>query len=442
MSPATSGTDAVCVYGLWHLGSVTAACLAAAGARVVGLDPDERLVGGLAAGQPPIAEPGLPELVREGLAAGRLACTTDPAEALAETTILWVTFDTPVDDDDRADVAWVRAQLEAARPYLRSGTLVLVSSQVPVGFTVGLERDWRASDPSLQFACTPENLRLGRAIEVFRYPERVVLGVGDGVDRARLVRLFAPFSDRIEWMSLQSAEMTKHALNSFLGLSVAFTNELARICERVGADASDVERGLRSEPRIGRRAYVSPGPPLAGGTLLRDVGFLSQLAAEHGLPSPLIDAVRTSNQLHQGWAFERAVGLLHGVEQPRAAVLGLTYKPGTDTLRRSSALELARVLAERGIRVTAYDPAIRELAPPLGGVEIADTVDAALADADVAVLATAWPEFRELTVERLVGRMRRPRLIDQAGFLPHLASDPRLTYLRVGQPVQGTREHR
>ena len=435
----TSGTTTrgtVCVYGLWHLGSVTAACLAAAGTKVVGLEPDARCVAELAAGRPPIAEPGLDALVQRGLADGTLSFTTSAADALAEADILWVTFDTPVDDDDQADVAWVRAQLDAVRPHLRPGTLVLVSSQVPVGFTPQLERDWRQTDPSLQFACSPENLRLGKAIEVFRQPERVVLGTGEGVDRARLARLFAPFSENIEWMSLQSAEMTKHALNSFLALSVAYTNELARICERVGADASEVERGLRSEPRIGRRAYVAAGPPIAGGTLLRDITFLSQLAAERSLASPVIDAVRVSNQLHQSWAAERAAELLQGTERPRAAVLGLTYKPGTDTLRRSSAVELAQTLAARGVQVTAYDPAIQTLPQELAQrITLTTTLDAALTGADLAILATAWPDFKTITVEHLVRTMRTPRVIDQAGFLHHLGGDSRLVYVRVGQPL-------
>jgi UDPglucose 6-dehydrogenase len=427
--------EVICIYGLWHLGCVTAACLADAGFRVVGLDRDDRCVEELRSCQPPISEPGLTNLIQRGLASGRLSFTSDPASALGESTILWVTFDTPVDEDDQADVEWVSAQLQAVRAQVRPGTLVLVSSQVPVGFTSSLERAWRKGDPSLQFACSPENLRLGRAIEAFRRPERVVVGVGEGADRERLTRLFAPFSERVEWMSLNSAEMTKHALNGFLALSVAYTNELARICERVGADASEVERGLRSEPRIGQRAYVSPGPPLAGGTLLRDIGVLGRLAAERGLASPVVDAIRVSNRLHQDWTYTRALELLGGVERPRAAVLGLTYKPGTNTLRRSASVDLARALLDHGVQVSAYDPAVRELPPSLGAVSLADQVDGALAGADIAILATPWPAFREITGDQLVRTMSRPQLIDQAGVLPHLADDPRVTYVRVGQPL-------
>lgn len=428
----------ICVFGLWHLGSVTAACLASRGFPVVGLDLDTDRITRLSAGQPPVAEPGLAELIERESAEGRLSFTDDARAALAESDILWVTFDTPVDDDDHADPDWVRQQLQTVRRYVQAGTLILVSSQVPVGFTAALERDWQRGEPSLQFACSPENLRLGQAIDVFLRPDRIVVGVGRTADRPRLERLFEPLEAKIEWMSLESAEMTKHALNGFLALSIAYTNELARISELVGADATEVERGLRSEPRIGPRAYVSPGPPFAGGTLARDVRILAQLAAEHGLPTPIMEAIWDSNRLHQSWVRDRVAELIAGVDNPRVALLGLTYKPGTDTLRRSAALELAQWLSERQIAVKAFDPAISRLPEDMNvPIHLAGGLNAALAGADVAVLATAWPEFRSLTAEQIVGSMRHPRLVDQTGFLGSVASDPRITYVRVGRPRAG-----
>ncbi|HMC72055.1 MAG TPA: nucleotide sugar dehydrogenase, partial [Mycobacteriales bacterium] len=336
--------------------------------------------------RPPVAEPGLPELVRAGLDAGRLSFTSDPAAALADADTLWVTFDTPVDDDDRADVAWVRAQLEAIRAYVRPSTLIVVSAQVPVGFSAALERDWWLTDPTLRFTNSPENLRLGQALESFRTPQRVVVGVGQDVDRQAVRELFAPLDERIEWMSLESAEMTKHALNAFLAMSVAYTNEVARICERVGADAAEVERGLRTEPRIGARAYVTAGAPIAGGTLARDVTFLTELARAHDVRSPLMRGIQESNQLHMGWIRDRLSELFADVEAPRVALLGLTYKPGTDTLRRSAAVELARWLSDIGAVVRAYDPAIHELPQHGIPVTLATGIDDALQSADAAVL--------------------------------------------------------
>jgi UDPglucose 6-dehydrogenase len=426
----------VCVYGLWHLGCVTAASLAGAGFRVTGLDPDPARIEGLTRGKAPIAEPGLDELLRECLSAGNLCFTSDPHSALSDADVLWVTFDTPVDEDDRADPGWVRAQLELVREAVRPRTLVVVSSQVPVGFTTALQRQWSARDASLQFAHVPENLRLGAALDAFRSPERMVVGLGSGTDRQRLAELLEPFAPRVEWMSNESAEMTKHALNGFLAMSVAYTNELARICERVGADARAVERGLRSDPRIGPRAYVAPGAAFAGGTLARDIALLSQLAASNGLESPLMDAVRTSNRLHMNWTREHVQALLGDVPSPSVAVLGLTYKPGTSTLRRSSSLELARWLTDRGADVRAYDPAVRGASPELGALHLVTDVSEALAGADLLVLATAWPDFRQLTADQLVANMRRPCVVDPSNDLAHLASDDRISYVCVGRPTR------
>src|SRR5579871_4194561 len=336
----------ICVFGLWHLGSVTAAALASLGFDVVGLDPDVQRIQAMRAARPPVAEPGLAELIQAGVDSGRLTFTSEPKQALRNTQLLWVTFDTPVDEDDRADPDWVRAQLERVRGHVEPGTLVVVSSQVPVGFTGALARDWRASDTTLQFACMPENLRLGAALDAFLKADRLVVGVDQPDVRDQLTPVLEQLGAPVIWMSVASAEMSKHALNGFLALCVAYTNELARIGERVGADAASVEQALRADPRVGPRAYVSAGAPFAGGTLARDTSVLSELARTHGLTSPLIDAIMSSNDLHKNWVREHVSQRLMGMPSPRVALLGLTYKAGTDTLRRSSSLELATWLSQ------------------------------------------------------------------------------------------------
>lgn len=427
-------TRRVCVYGLWHLGCVVAASLAEAGSDVVGLDRDERRVADLRAGRTPIAEPGLDDLIRADARAGRLTFTADPAEALRQASILLVAFDTPIGAEDRGDASWVRAELDAVRVHVSANTLVLLSSQVPVGFTRALERAWRGHDHTLRFAYSPENLRLGRALETFRHADRVVVGLGDGTERADVEPVYSHFTRRIEWMSLESAEMTKHAINAFLALSVTYANELARIGERVGADAMEVERGLRGDARVGTSPYLSPGAPVSGGTLLRDVASLKALAADRGVDAPLVAAIQPSNAVHATWVRERVVELTAGVSAPRVALLGLTYKPDTNTLRGSAALEAGRWLASKGIDVVAFDPAITELPSEAGAISLATSVEAALSRADVAILATPWPQFSSLTANEVVGRMRRAAVVDQAGFLRHLADDARVTYVRLGRP--------
>lgn len=427
----------VAVYGLWHLGSVTGACLASAGRRVVGLDRDEGVVRDLRAGKPPLAEAGLAERLTGGLASGRLRFTTSPADALRDAEVLWVAFDTPVDDDDEADVDFVRARLEAVADELKPGTLVLVSSQVPVGFTRALAEDWKGR--GLRFAYSPENLRLGRALESFEHPERVVIGVGDPADKPVLAELFEPFCRRIEWMSLESAEMTKHALNAFLATSVAFANEIARLCEVVGADAKEVERGLKSEGRIGPRAYLSPGGAFAGGTLARDVRFLAGFGRRREVGTPLLHGVLASNDLHKAWLRETVAQNLEDVEAPVVAVLGLAYKPGTSTLRRSASVELCAWLHDRGVEIRAHDPAAGELPEPLSAaVRRCGSPRQALEGADVAVLATEWPEYRALRAEEVLAAMRRPRIVDASWFLAEtLGEDRRFRYTAPGRGRRG-----
>jgi UDPglucose 6-dehydrogenase len=400
------------------------------------LDPDPLRVHELQQGRLPVSEPGLADLTRSGIESGFLRFAGDAAAAVSKADVVWATFDTPVGDDDRADVNWVRAQLEAVRRFVDSNTLVLVSSQVPVGFTRSVEHAWRTTDPTLEFAYSPENLRLGTAIKSFTEPKRIVVGMGEDTNPDRVRELFGPLASHIEWMSIESAEMTKHALNGFLALSVAYTNEVARICERVGADAGEVERGLRSEPRIGRHAYITAGGPIAGGTLARDVAFLTLLAGDHGLESPVLRGIQESNRLHELWLRERVSESLTGVREPRVAVLGLTYKPGTDTLRRSSSIELAHWLVEVGAHVRAYDPAVLTPRPETSGLVLAAGSAEALEHADVAVVATPWPEFTSIDANLLVRTMRRARIIDQTGFLSHLGMDSRVEYVRVGRPAQ------
>jgi UDPglucose 6-dehydrogenase len=424
----------VAVYGLWHLGCVTAACVAAAGNRVVGLDPDARVVDDLRAGKPPLHEPGLNELVAEEARAGRLSFTTDPADALRGADVLWVTFDTPVNERDEADVGSVRRALEDVADHIPHGCIVLISSQVPAGFTRELARAWHGR--GLRYAYSPENLRLGKAIEVFRGAERVVLGVSDESARPVLAELFAPFTKRIEWMTVESAEMTKHALNAFLATSVTFANELARLCEAVGADAKEVERGLKSEARIGPKAYLSPGAAFAGGTLARDVRFLTAFGRQLHVDTPLLGGVLASNEVHKDWVRNKVSELLEGAGTPTVAVLGLTYKPGTDTLRRSLSVELSQWMSGRGIRVHAHDPAVKQLPDDLKqGITVCPSAREALAGADLAVVATEWPDYRGLKADDFADTMRRPRVIDQNWFLAAaLGNDPRVTYVATGRP--------
>jgi UDPglucose 6-dehydrogenase len=429
-------TPIVAVAGLWHLGTVTAACLASRGIPTVGYDPNPDVVAGLKNGVAPLFEPGLNEL----LASARNALTFSARpSAVKDADIVWIAWDTPVDEEDRADVAFVIAQVEVLFEHLREDCLVLVSSQLPVGSIARLERGYAARRPSgrVSFACSPENLRLGKAIEAFTKPDRIVLGVRSAADADRIRALLAPFSPSIDVMRVESAELTKHALNAFLATSVAFINEVATLAERVGADTREVERAIKSDGRIGPRAYLHPGGAYAGGTLARDVSYLVGRGQELDLEMPLLRGVRDSNHLHREWPYETLVRVLGSIRGHSIAVLGLTYKPDTDTLRQSPALDLCTRLMKTGARVTAYDPAVKSLPNDVAfAIRLARTSSEALSGASASVIATEWPEFRTLTPEAFLDGREQAIVVDPGGFLAGtLQHEPKIRYVSVGTPA-------
>ncbi len=418
----------ITVLGLWHLGSVTAACMARHH-RVTGLDFDEPVLAKLRAGHAPLHEPGLDDLLAAGIKSGNLSFSADATAAQAD--VLWVCYDTPVDADDRSDLDWVHARLARVLPGLRPGTVVLISAQLPVGTCARLAKQ----HPALSFACSPENLRLGKALDAFEKPARIIVGVSSAPARAVLEKMLTPLGAPLVWMRPESAEMVKHALNSFLALSVAYINEIAALSETVGADAQEVAAGLKSDPRIGARAYLGPGGPFAGGTLARDVVSLTQLGAAQNIPLALIPAIKESNDRHRGWAFRKIQSALAGVKQPVVAVLGLAYTPNTSTLRRSAAVELCCQLLAAGMKVQAYDPLIRTADAEHRDLPLAASAADALRGAHAVVICTEWPEFRDYPWPTLLSGMARPVVID-ANRLVEKAVAPvaGLVYLTVGRP--------
>lgn len=428
----------VCVQGLWHLGSVTAACLASVGHDVVGLDADQRTIDDLNQGKAPLFEPGLDDLLQKGVAKGLLRFTTVIVDAAADAEVLWVTFDTPVDDDDRADVDFVLNQIKDVLPVLADGAVVLVSSQMPVGSIRKLEAFVRENlaNKQLSFACSPENLRLGKALDVFLRPDRIVVGVRTDDARRKLEQLLLPITDRIEWMSVESAEMTKHAINAFLATSVTFANEIASICELVGADAKEVERGLKTEMRIGPKAYLSPGGPFAGGTLARDIEFLGVASRAKQLVTPLLSSVRASNDEHKNWVRRKLLERFSDLKGVQVAIWGLTYKPGTDTLRRSLSVELCDWLIEQGATVHVHDPVVRELPERWSGRVIShvQALDA-VAGADALVVGTEWPEFRQAAETLLSVASPDLVVIDANRHLQAAVASSGLKYVAVGTPL-------
>jgi UDPglucose 6-dehydrogenase len=409
----------VCVYGLWHLGAVTAACLASRGIATVGLAETAEAAAEMHAGEAPLFEPGLDALLTQGLRSGTLSFTCDAAAAVSSANLLWVCFDTPVDDEDIADVNYVLDRVRETFSHLRDGSVVLISSQVPVGSTASLEQDFAkvAAGRRVSFAYSPENLRLGDAIRVFNEPERIVIGVRSDDARKVIEPVLKPFCETLLWTRVESAEMVKHALNSYLATCVTFTNEIASICESVSADMSEVEAALRLDPRIGKKAYVRAGSAFGGGTLARDVQFLKAVARDRDARVPVLSAVLESNDHHKGWVVRHLRRRLGALEKRKIGVLGLAYKAGTDAIRRSVAVEIIQELVDSGAEVTVFDPKVAALPEPLNSaVTFAGSAGEVFKSSEAVVLATEWPEFRELDFATLFPNMKHVLLIDQNAF--------------------------
>ncbi len=423
----------VCVFGLWHLGSVTAACLADMGLIVSGLDFNEKVVADLRKGEPPLYEPDLAELVKKNIAAGRLSFHTKPADALLAADYLWVAFDTPVDENDVADLDFVEKNLLKIVDSIPHGMKIIISSQAPAGFVRRIEKLFAEKQPSkaFYFACSPENLRLGAAIRAFREPARIIIGVRDYAHIDFFSPLFSKITSNLEWMKIESAEMTKHAINSFLAVSIAFTNEIALICEAVGANAKEVERGLKTEPRIGQKAYVGPGLAFAGGTLARDINYLVDHSDVHGKKSVLLRAIRASNDHHKHWIREKCASLYPKLRGVTFGILGLAYKPNTNTLRRSSSVELCEWLHANGAIIHAYDPHVDSLPSHLASqITLHKNAAAMLPLVDCIVVATEHPQFRELYAANKK-LFTRKTLIDPTGMFEKDVADVR--YASVGR---------
>ena len=424
----------IVVAGMWHLGCVTAACLAEKSFNVLGFDPDTKVIENAKNSILPIYEPGLDNLTLRVTNSGNLKFSNDIKE-FKDADIVWITFDTPVNDKDEADAKFVTDFVSSSFPYLQNDTIVIVSSQLPVGSVQALDNEYQKQYPenTVYFTSSPENLRLGKAIDIFTNPDRIVLGLDDLSIKPRLESLLFPFSTNILWVSVASAEMIKHAINAFLAVSVTFINELASICESVGANAAEVEKGLKTEERIGPKAYLKPGSAFAGGTLARDIDYLVKISNIVEFPAHLMNAIQQSNDHHKSWVIRRLKHELGVLDGKKIAVIGLTYKPGTNTLRRSSAIETCRSLIQSGAEVLAFDPVIHKLPAELDiNIKLKHSFEELSDAVDVIVVATEWPEFKEIELSKI----NCPYVLDMNGFLASkVTNDVRFKYISLGRSL-------
>jgi UDPglucose 6-dehydrogenase len=401
-----SSAEPIALVGLWHLGSVAAAAWAATGRSVIAWDPDRNLRRGLQTGHAPVAEPNLDGALTQGLERGLLRITDEPPFASA--SIAHLAYDTAVGSTGGADDARLDLAVNEFAATAPQGSLLLVSSQLPVGTS----RVWRArlmaEDRGLLLAHAPENLRLGRALDDFLHPDRLLIGADDDAAFDLAAAALAPFSSTPMRLSLASAEMAKHATNAYLALCVAFANDLAWLSLCAGADPSEVAAALRADPRVSPSAPLRPGPAFSGATLMRDLVTLRNLGEECGRPD-LFDTVIRSNERHAEVALtwlEESLGSLAGT---RIAVAGLTYKPGTSTLRDSLPLKLISQLIERGASVVAWDPEAEPF-EATAGLTRATSLEESVEGADALAVMTALPQIGDADWQAL--RPARRLVID------------------------------
>jgi UDPglucose 6-dehydrogenase len=422
----------IAVLGLWHLGSVTAACLAASGHRIKTWDSNAARLEKLKKGEPPIEEPGLSDSILKGILSGKILFCSTLQEAVKDCDVVWIAFDTPVDDRDHALTHVVEREVLRALPLSKRNALFVLSSQLPVLTTRRLEKAAKKQKCPRVFAVIPENLRLGQAMNVFLRPDRVVAGVRNSTSRAIIEKIYRPITDKIVFMSVESAEMTKHAINGFLAVSITFMNEVARICEVTGADAREVEKGLKTESRIGPKAYLRAGSAFAGGTLARDVLYLSQIGKKRKSHPVLLPSIYRANQFHGKWLQNKLCTLFSNLKNKTICVWGVTYKSGTSTLRRSQAVSLIQWLSHRQAKVRFHDPQAEALPPLRGVMRVSDPLSA-LKGADVLLISTPWTEYREIPFRKIAKSLKGKTLLDPNGLLEVSTSAlDGLNYHRVG----------
>ena len=407
----------ISVIGTGYVGLVAGACLAETGNDVTCADVDQKKIDGLKQNVLPIYEPGLEPLVERNQQQGRLSFTTDVGAAIGTADVVFIAVGTPPDEDGSADLRHVLAVAEQIGKHMKRELVVVTKSTVPVGTAAKVAaRISRSARLPFHMCSNPEFLKEGAAVDDFMKPDRVVLGVDSDHARSVMAELYAPFvrtGKPIIFMDIPSAEMTKYAANAMLATRISFMNEIANLCERVGANVDLVRKGIGSDERIGP-SFLFPGPGYGGSCFPKDVKALVRTASEVGAPLAVLDAVEKANERQKHRLYEKlrqAVGELRGC---RIAVWGLAFKPQTDDMREAPALTLIERLLGEGAEVVAHDPAaLHEARRRLGDrVTFVDGNYDALVGADALVVVTDWNEYRHPDFARIHDTLARPVVID------------------------------
>jgi len=431
----------VTMIGAGYVGLVSGACFAEFGHRVTCVDKDAGRVAALNRGEIPIFEPGLADLVAANVRQDRLEFAVS-ASGVGEADAVFIAVGTPSRrGDGHADLSFVYGAVREIAPQLSPTAIVVMKSTVPVGTGDEIERILRElrPDAAMQVVSNPEFLREGAAIQDFKHPDRIVVGTDDARGRAVLAEVYRPLylnAAPILYVSRRTAELIKYASNAFLAAKITFINEIADLCECVGADVQDVARGMGLDNRIGAK-FLHAGPGFGGSCLPKDTSALIKTAQDHGTQLRLVETVAAVNEQRKRAMARKVVAALDGTIRGKTiGVLGLTFKPNTDDTRDSPAIPLITALTDLGAVVRAYDPAGMEQAKPLlPEVSYCDSVYDAAEGADAIVIATEWEQFRALDLERLRHAMAQPLIVDLRNV--YRADEMRranFRYVAIGRP--------
>jgi UDPglucose 6-dehydrogenase len=430
----------ICVVGTGYVGLVTGVCFAEFGLNVTCVDKEEPKIRLLQSGKVPIYEPGLEELLRKGMKEGRISFTTDLGQAVRQSLVIFIAVGTPSDQSGMADLKYVKEVALGIAHNLNGYKVVVTKSTVPVGtgkLIEGIIGQNRLEDVPFDVASNPEFLREGSAIEDFMRPNRVVIGAHSEQAVAILKDLYSPLyliETPFVITSVESAEIIKYASNAFLATKISFINEVANLCERVGADVQVVARAMGLDGRIGSK-FLHAGPGFGGSCFPKDTQALVRLAQEAGYEFKIVQAAVEVNRLQPLIQVEKIRGALGELEGKRIGVLGLSFKPNTDDVRESPSIYIIQELKRQGAAVKAFDPAAMESARGiLQDVVYASDAYEAVAECDAMVIVTEWNQFRNLDLERIRGLMRGRLFID----LRNIYSQERLKtmgfqYISVGR---------
>jgi UDPglucose 6-dehydrogenase len=408
----------VAMIGAGYVGLVSGACFADFGHQVTCIDKDAVRIAALKRGEIPIFEPGLSELVESNVRQGRLEFATEASRA-GEAEAIFIAVGTPSRrGDGHADLSFVYQAIREIAPLISGAAVVITKSTVPVGTGDEIENILREKRPDadIQVVSNPEFLREGAAIQDFKHPDRIVVGSDDDRARKVLAEIYRPLylnAPPIIFVSRRTAELIKYASNAFLATKITFINEIADLCEKVGADVQEVARGMGLDNRIGAK-FLHAGPGFGGSCFPKDTSALIKTAHDHGVPLRLVETVSTVNEQRKRAMARKVVQALGGsVRGKTIAVLGLTFKPNTDDTRDSPAIPLITALQDLGAIVRGYDPAGMEQAKPLlPDVHYCQSAYSAAEGADAVVIATEWEQFRALDLARLKAVMVQPVIVD------------------------------